>query len=535
MGRLVSGETNALSADRTRRGLGGLRDVLFERGVILLLVLFALALPISNARIAATDEAQYYVYLTSLRFDGDMNFANDYQRLVEMNPKAGIDALLSESRIRPTTGLYGNIAPVGSALLWSPFFLLADGFVHLANAVGANIPADGFSKPYILAACYASALYALAGLLLCYRMTRHYASQFATTLATLTIWFATPLVFYMFVQMGFAHANGFFLVALFLYVWHTTRPTTDNRQPTADGQQLAAHTHEQRSWRAWAALGLIGGLMTITREQLGLFLLLPALEAIGQYWRILFTSQPISRKPRKVVFASLLSRHIFFLAMFLLALTPQLATYQILNGEPRPAREVGGKFNGCSPHWADTLVDFDPRPSFRCYVPDDPTITNPENYPPFAHGAFVWSPVLPIGLLGLLLLWRRDRFRAGGLLLAFLAQTYLNGAFGTTWHLTGSFGFRRLIECSPIFIVGLALGIDWAAPRVSWRLIVVLGVALIVWNIGLIANWTVLNTELREGLQWPELWQWQLEMPVKLLQKVHVLFFNRCELMENGC
>src|SRR5205823_3079 len=169
--------------------------------------------------------------LRSLRFDGDLDFANDYRRFTELNPKSGIDtSLLQPNRIRKATGLYGNVAPVGSALMWAPFFLAADALVHAADALGARIPADGFSPPYIYAVCYASALYGLLGLLLSYRMARRYAGQFGTTLASVTIWLATPLVFYMFVQMPWSHATGFFLVALFLAIWQRTRATQTRRQ-----------------------------------------------------------------------------------------------------------------------------------------------------------------------------------------------------------------------------------------------------------------------------------------------------------------
>lgn len=484
---------------------------LCERGIIVLLVLFLPLLLVSNPRIAATDEAQYYVYLTSLRFDGDLNFADDYQRLVEINPNAGIENLLTRERIRPQTRLYGNIAPIGSAILWSPFFLLADLFVHGVNLFGAHIPADGFSKPYIRAVCYGSALYGLLGLLVCYRLARRYTAQFASSLATITIWLATPLVFYMFVQMAFAHANGFFLVALFLYVWQATRPANNHQRP-------------RTTW-AWAALGIIGGMMTITREQLGLFLLLPAIEAFGAYWRIL------RHKPSLRTVGNMFVKHVLFLALFGAALVPQLVTYQILNGSPRPASEVGGKFNLCSPHMIDTLIDYNPAPSAWCHVSNDFTAS----FPPFAHGAFVWSPVLPLALLGLVLLWRRDRLLGAGLLVAFLAQTYVNGAFGTTWHLSSSFGFRRLIECTPVLIIGLALLLEWAATHVDRRLLALVAIGLVVWNFGLIANWTVLHIELRKGLAWPALWRWQIEVPYRLAGSIGDLLFHRCTLMKNGC
>lgn len=496
-----------------------------DRGMLLLIVLFALMLPLANPRVAATDEVQYYVYLRSLRFDGDLNFANDYARFNELNPQSGIDgSLLQPNRIRSKTGLYGNIAPIGSAIMWSPFFLLADGLVHVANLFGAGIPADGFSWPYIYAVCYASAVYGLFGLLLSYWLARRYVSVFAATLASATIWLATPLVWYMFVQMPFAHATGFFLVALFITIWERTR-TKNNEALPAIGHQ-AARVH-RRSWRAWLALGMIGGLLTMTREQLGLMLLIPAVEALVQYGRLLRARAAL--RP----WAALFGRHVFFLAVFLLTLTPQIAVYQILNGSPRPASEVSGKLNLCSPHLIDTLVDYDPRPSSWCHVIDDPTA----GFPPFAHGALIWSPVLACALLGLPLLWRRNRMLCAVFVLAFAAQVYVNGAFGTTWHLSGAFGFRRLIECTPFFIVGLALLIDMVPARGrGWLLVPAL--LFVAWNAGLILNASVFNaqTHLRqEGMHWPNLWAWQLEVPRKVIAQAENILFNRCRFMKNGC
>src|SRR5437762_3425048 len=114
-------------------------------------------------------------------------------------------------------------------------------------------------------------------------MARRYAGQFGTTLASVTIWLATPLVFYMFVQMPWSHATGFFLVALFLTIWQRTRgaderPTTtqtrrqgdketrrrNNRQsPIPNPQSPIPNPQSTRSWRAWVALGIVGGLMTM--------------------------------------------------------------------------------------------------------------------------------------------------------------------------------------------------------------------------------------------------------------------------------
>lgn len=506
---------------------------LADRGALVLIALFVLLLPLSTPRISATDEVQYYAYLRSLYFDGDLDFANDYREFARQNPNAGIEALLQPNRIRPATGLYGNIAPVGSAVLWAPFFLLADLLVRLARLLGAGVPADGFSWPYLAAVCYGSALYGLAGVLLSYRLARRYVSVFAATLACATVWLASPLIFYMYVRMPFSHATGLFLTALFVWIWHETRakPQSDGT-PTTAGQQDATtqnsklQTQNSRSVRAWLLLGLVGGLMTITREQLGLFLLLPAVEALAEYARLLRGRAPLAASAR------LLGRHALFLLVFAAALTPQLAAYQILNGVPRPAGEVSQKFTWCSAHWIDTLVDYDPAPNPLCAIPDDPSAA----FPPFAHGAFVWSPVFVPALLGLVLLWRRDRGLMLLLALVFVVQTYINGALGTTWHLTGSFGFRRLIECTPIFALGLALLAERVQTRWGRAWVLVPALLFVLWNAGLLVNATVLHPELRrEGLLWPELWWWQLEAPAQALGKLRALLFDRCQFLENGC
>jgi hypothetical protein len=512
-----------------------------DRGWLLIVALFLLLLPLSTPRIYATDEVQYFVYLRSLYFDHDLDFHNEYQHFADLgmqnNDPAVFNALLHDKpadppRI-PATGLYRNVAPIGSALLWAPGFVLADLLVRAVNMAGAHIPADGYSWPYIWAVCYMSALYALLGLLLTYRLAQHFASRFDAAVATIAVWLATPLVFYTYILMPWSHATGFFLFALFLTLW--IGPAVQPRGPAARLETLAAR-QAQRSIGVWTLLGLVGGLMTVTREQLGLLMILPATEGLVAYYTLLGDkSQPSrsrsttqgrsatadSRQPtgegahtqalRKTTHRSitgLLTGHTLFLLAFAVVLAPQILVYQTLYGHPRPSSTVAGKLEWSSPHFLGTLLDP-------------------------AHGAFLWSPILALGLIGLAWLWRRDRLLAALLLLGFLAQTYINGAF-STWHLSGSFGFRRLIDSTPIVVLGLASLVAWLRPRVGgWPLIAV-ALVLVGWNAALIANWTVLHKEIRPGLIWPDLWRWQLEAPAKALARAGDLLFRRCGFLQNG-
>ena len=487
-----------------------------ERGVLAILALFVLLLPISLPRIYATDEVQYYAYLRSFYFDGDLDFRNEYEHFAQLgerqNPPdpAVRNALLREDALNPNprTGKLRNVAPIGSAILWSPGFALADAGVLLARALGSSVARDGYSRPYIWAVCLMSALYALGGLLLSYRLARRYTGPFAAALATVGVWLASPLLMYTYILMPWSHPAGFFMFALVLTLWLAIRDRAATGAPTL---------------RLWALLGLAAGLMTITREQLGLLLVIPAVDALINY------ANHFRQRDWSEVRALVL-RHALFLAMFLLALVPQLLVYQVLNGRPAPSATVGGKLVWCSPHFIDTLVDFDPRPSPFCPLPGDISV----NFPPFAHGAFLWAPILVPGLLGLALLAGRDRRLALLLALGFMAQTYINGAFGTTWHLTRSFGFRRLIECTPIFVLGLAALIEWWGTRGRRVLPLALVALLIYWNIALIAQWTFVRPELRNGLVWDGMLRAQfVEVPGRVVGKLDDVLFHRCRLASN--
>ncbi|HEX6289936.1 MAG TPA: hypothetical protein VFZ66_12140, partial [Herpetosiphonaceae bacterium] len=209
-----------LSYDRARR---------WDRGLLVLIVVFALLLPLFTPRIYAVDSVEYYVYLRSLFFDGDLDFTNDYARFHALNPEAGIQGGLLDKR-DPTTGKPINVAPVGAAILWAPAFLLAHGGVLVARALGSSVAADGYSAPYIWAVCFASVVYGLLGLLLAYGIARRYAGVWAATAAVLVCWLASPLIFYMYISPPWSHTAGLFATTLFLWYWLRTRDARSLRQ-----------------------------------------------------------------------------------------------------------------------------------------------------------------------------------------------------------------------------------------------------------------------------------------------------------------
>jgi Dolichyl-phosphate-mannose-protein mannosyltransferase len=276
-----------------------------DKAELLLLILLLASLPLVTPRIEESDAIEYFSYLPSLLLDHDLDFADEYTYFYEEDPvgRAGFkETFLDRST---ATGLKLNFGPIGTALLWSPFYLAT----HLV--VGSE---DGMSQPYRTAVSIASALYAAVGLFLCYRLARRYASPFASFAAVVALWWATPVAYYMYVAPGMSHAVSLFAVAVFfsLLPWATSGGP-----------------------RRWAVLGASAGLMALVREQ-DLFFAAAALVAV------LGTSERL----KKLAAFGAAAFVVFF---------PQLAVYQVLNGAPEPAHEIQRKMIKYSPHFFEVL------------------------------------------------------------------------------------------------------------------------------------------------------------------------------------
>src|SRR5262249_27997654 len=156
----------------------------------------------------------------SLVFDHDLDYENEYRYFYERDPQglAGFRETFLERR-EAGSGRHINFTPLGSALLWSPFYLAAHAGGVLARATGAGVLADGFSFPYLAAVSFASAFYAFLGLLLVHDLLRQDAgvSDTLATLVVATLWLGTPVVYYMTIAPGFGHATSLFAVSLLLW------------------------------------------------------------------------------------------------------------------------------------------------------------------------------------------------------------------------------------------------------------------------------------------------------------------------------
>ena len=442
--------------------------MLSRRELVLLILLFVCSLPAVTPRLYSSDEVQYFSYLRSLWFDRDVSFENEYRYFYDHRIAQTADFHRTFLELETPAGRRINYGTLGCAILWSPFYAVADVGARVARAAGGSVAVDGYSRPYVAAVAYGSAFYGFATIVLGIAAARRLFGAAALS-DGLAVWAGTPILFYMYVAPPFSHACSAFAVALLVTVW----------------------LHVRGTWtaRGAVALGLSGALVAMVREQDALFVVAPALDYVvsrgAPLWR--------QRAANPAVLIRLVAPAAAGCAAFVLGYVPQLLAYQALNGRPRPSELVTRKMNWAAPHALQVLA-------------------SPE------HGFFFWTPLAVLGLAGLAVAaivrrrlgtpgsglglpaeapggprakagagLRADRRRVAACMLLMVAlQVYVSGAV-ESWTVAGAFGQRRFVSVTVLLVIGLAAlreAIPARAPRMLLN--VAVGVA-IWWNVALMA------------------------------------------------
>ncbi len=406
-----------------------------------LVLLFLIGLPAVTCRIYASDEVQYFAYLRSLWFDHDVSFQNEYQYFYDAGIAAspGFHETFLENQTE--TGRRVNFGTIGCALLWAPFYAVGDLVARAEHAAGRPVAADGFSRPYVAAVSYGSALYGLVAVLLSAAIVRQIGRGWPAlaredSVAALAVWFGTPLLFYMYIAPPMSHATSAFSVAIFLYAWQRVR--------------------ERWSVGGMMLLGVLAALMAMVREQDAFVAAGPAVDFA---WTVLTERNGNARARLAAAAAGV--------GAGALAFTPQALAYEALNGHLGPSHLVARKMSWSAPHALEVLASP-------------------------AHGLFWWTPLAAVALAGLLILLRRlqpgARVIAVALLVVVALQVYVAGSV-ESWTVAGAFGQRRFVSLTPVLVVGLAAvlaaGREWRWPRAIVTLAVVAGVW---WNVSLIVQ-----------------------------------------------
>jgi hypothetical protein len=486
-----------------------------RRQILVLTALFVCSLPLVTTRIYASDEVQYYSYLRSLWFDRDVSFENEYQHFYD----AGITHYqgFHETFLEGTTetGRRVTFATIGPALLWSPFYAAADVIVHLRRAMGDPIAADGYSPPYIASVSYGSAVYGWLSLVLSLLIVRRLFGPSAgergaaiALVATLAIWFGTPLFFYMYVAPPMAHACSAFTVAAFVLTW--------------------LHVRGRWSPSGMIALGALAALMAMVREQDIFIAIGPAVDWALDLWNTRAASHGTLAPPsasrgthappsssraspagRSSSRASLAAHGALGAIAFGIAYLPQLAAYLAINGHPGPSHLVARKLNWLAPHAFGVLL-------------------SPE------HGLLLWTPLVALSIAGLVWLALQPGRVGPCLVLMLISQVYIAGSV-ESWTVAGAFGQRRFVGLTALFVVGLAALLRRITPadaRGTRRRVLPLAAAAatvigVWWNVGLMAQFGAGLMDRQRLELGRNTYQTFVTIPKRLPELAHRYLFQR--------
>ena len=321
---------------------------------------------------------------------------------------------------------------IGVALFLSPFFLLAHGLAPLLHA-----PQDGLSRPYIVLCSLGSSLWGLSGLLLSWRVARSLYPERAATLAALTLWLGSPLLFYMIPNNFLSHSIDVFVNALFLYVYTRTRGP---EQP-----------------RTWLLYGALIGLAMMVRMPNVFLGVLPLADTLT---RLRHGERRLGPEA---------GRYALLICGLLLTMTPQMLVWKLTRGHwflLNPYKGATGDHSDfLHPHLWQVLFS-----------------TN--------HGFLLWAPAFLVALVSLPLLARRDRPLAVALTVIALLDYFLVSSWDY-WNGDAAFGPRLFLNLIPAAVIGLTALLDRLSARLPAGLLRAASACLIVWVLLLMGQYAL--------------------------------------------
>ncbi|MGL5032191.1 MAG: hypothetical protein ACRC6M_00125, partial [Microcystaceae cyanobacterium] len=398
---------------------------LFIIGIIITLSIFLLKFCVTGFGVFG-DGLGYYTSLRSLLFDGNLQVSNEYSYYAQSASNFG-----GGMRVPGPIPEYSKYT-LGLGIVLLPFFALGHILALFLNLFGLDIAPNGMTWPYELTYCLGSVSLGIAGLALSYRVARQYFSRTACAIAVGGIWFASPLTYYLFLEVSMSHAVSAFLIALFLYltltkIWLTNR-------------------------KLQIYLGLIIGLAAWVRPQDVLFLSVPVLIGWLGIEKPNSDSPPFQWSWQRLLDPIYLKAIAVILTAAMIMQLPQLFIYIWQYGglnkipylEEGKAMGYGGSFHWFQPALIQVLFSGH-------------------------RGLFIWHPITLLSAIGLGFACRPFPRLAGSLLVGFSLQIYFIAAWWCWWQ-GASVGGRMFANSTLLFVWGLAYFWEYLFTRFSGQL-----------------------------------------------------------------
>jgi hypothetical protein len=311
----------------------------------------------------------------------------------------------------PGTRRWVNAHPIGVAIMQAPFFIAA----HLLT-IWTNLSPDGFSFYYQHAAGLAGLCWMIAGLAVLRLLLRRQFSEPVTAVTLVALLFGTNLFHYGTYDSSYSHVYSFFLFSAFMLLtecWH--------RSPNRRFSLL---------------LGLVAGLIVLTRHTNALFLIVFPMYGIGSASTLRLGLARLREQWREVA---------VICAAAAVVVAPQLALYYQATGQVLVNSYGSLGFNLSEPRIYGVLFSVQ-------------------------KGLFFWCPLLLLGVAGLVISRGMTRALALPAAVILAVNTYLIASWWD-WQFGASYGHRGFVDSLPLLALGVATIFERVAVAPRTRLV----------------------------------------------------------------
>jgi hypothetical protein len=315
-----------------------------------------------------------------------------------------------------------NVYPVGFAVLNLPFFL--------AGHVSAKIfgyKADGLSPPYQYALIIAALFYAILGMWLLRKLLLRFFNDKMSMLIMILIAYASNLFYYATYDSTLPHITLFAIDTLILL--------------------LTIKWHEQQKVRYAIGLGILIGLVTISRPSELVWILVPLFWGV-QSWKTFREKLRLLKKNLSQIF-------LLFLSMAMVG-SLQLMYWKYTSGNWFSYNHSEG-FDFFRPFTMEVLFSY-------------------------KKGWLLYTPLMIFAILGIIMMYKKQRPLFFAFTIFFLFNLWVISSWECWWY-AGSFGQRPFVQSYGLMAIPLGYFLQGAfAKKITRYLSILLLVFFLLLN-----------------------------------------------------
>jgi hypothetical protein len=309
--------------------------------------------------------------------------------------------------------------PIGVSLSWIPVFATVDVIANIIHSYRPSFPNNGYSDIYQITIGLLNIVFITIGVTLLFYLLKSFFSPFISWLSALTWLFASNLLYYGSIDVINSHPFNFLLSVLFIFIWYKTR--------------------EKRTIVQWEILGIILGILSITRTQDLLFIF------------FLIYDLFINRKTWKKITAPL----ILSLFITLLIYFGQMLIWINMYGGLVITPYSRAGFSLLFPHLFEVIWSE-------------------------KNGLLRWTPIFLFGFIGLWIIKNKTVWYFS-LMFCFI-QILLIGSW-VGWNVGGSYGMRLLLSSSFAYCLGLGAFFELIQKMINTKWLVIFALLICLLNI----------------------------------------------------